>query len=69
MQTEVILVLPVNAAGGGGGDYCPNNSPGCKCWDGTDPETGIQLSPPGCYDQAAEHYECHGGDWCEEDPN
>jgi hypothetical protein len=53
-----ILLSPQQAAAGG--DYCPDQSPGCKCWDGGG------WSPPGCYDQAAPEFLCHGGDWCPE---
>jgi hypothetical protein len=59
-----VLVLPVNAVRAQG-DYCPAGADGCDCWDGTDPETGVEWSPSGCYDMG-ELYLCHGAAWCED---
>jgi len=55
-----VLMSPTPATAG---DFCPNGADGCKCWD------GAGISPPGCYENAAPVFECHGADWCEVEPD
>lgn len=55
------VLLGVEDTAAFGGDYCPSSAIGCHCWDGGG------ISPPGCYEQYAPEFQCHGGDWCGED--